>query len=60
MKKKPEDYDYKRASVYFSRKTLDILKKLEAKGEKRSVIIRKALIYFYANFNDTPTTKGKR
>ena len=60
MKKKPKDYDYKRASVYFSRKTLDILKKLEAKGENRSVIIRKALIYFYENSNDTPTTKRKR
>jgi len=60
MKKKPKDYDYKRASVYFSKKTLDILKKLEANGEKRSVIIRKALIYFYENSNDIPTTKRKR
>jgi hypothetical protein len=63
-KKKPKDYDHKRASVYFSNKTLGILKKLEKlkefEGKKRSAIIRKALIYFYENSNDIPATKPKR
>lgn len=67
MKKKPKDYDYKRASVYFSNKSLTILKKIkkEAKSTKgielkTSAIIRDALKFYFENSNDTPTTKRKR
>lgn len=64
MKMKPKDYDYKRASVYFSNKSLTILKKIkrEAKSTRgveltTSGIIRDALKFYSENFNDTPTTK---
>lgn len=66
-KMKPEDYDYKRASVYFSNKSLAILKKIkrEAKSVRgmdltTSGIIRDALKFYFEHSNDIPTTKRKR
>jgi len=59
----PKDYDHKRASVYFSNKSLAIIKKIkkEAKSTrgielKTSGIIRDALKFYFENSNDIPTT----